>query len=185
MQAPNASITKKQKSLEQLPSLEGSSRSSISLSSTVNDLMLQRVDTCKQYIKSVNNHDLAAFRNLVTEDCRFIFANAEFNWKDFAGEFPKLFLAFPDFNLRCTSMEAQDDGTVKLCVFASGHHTGEAYSFGPFEPIPATGKYVQNDPEEIVISFQGDKMSMQKIYPQGDITGFGGIYTQLGGFPIL
>ena len=84
-------------------------------------------------------------------------------------------------------MEGAEDGSVRFQIVARGTHTGAPYAYGPFSPIPTTGRYLENDPEESTMYFIGDKIFKHVISPKGEgqMTGFAGFYTQLGGFPCL
>ena len=145
----------------------------------------KRIKVCKKWLENFNSGNLEAIQELLTADFKAVFGDVELTWKDTLEGAPKAFAAFPDFQLKCTEMEALEDGSIRFRVVASGTHTGAPYSFGPFDPIEATGKYVENDPEQSIMFFSGEKICKQVVKPMGTMTGFSGLYTQLGGFPLL
>jgi hypothetical protein len=81
------------------------------------------------------------------------------------------------------------NGVIILQGFrACGTHNGAPFGFGPFDPIPAEGMFVENDPEETYFYFQPNNHAQfcrAAWYTMGDMTGPSGLYTQLGGFPLL
>ena len=94
---------------------------------------------------------------------------------------------FPDFQFSCDLM-SYHSGVVVLQGFqAGGTHTGAPFACGPCEPIEATGKVIVNDPEEVYLFFRRgeEKISRIIVCAKGEMTGPAGIYTQLGGFPLL
>ena len=113
--------------------------------------------------------------------------DCEMSWKMWAEEMESLTASFPDFSFTCDSMSC-DQGVVVLhrCQ-AKGSHSGAPYSCGPCEPIPAEGKKVMNDPEDIYVFFREgeDKISRIVVCARGEMSGPAGIYTQLGGFPLV
>ena len=110
----------------------------------------------------------------------------EMAWNDLAGEVDKLKQSFPDFCLIHKFLKDGRNGEPVAARFvAVGTHTGVPFGFGPCEPIPAQGKKVINDPEEFHYFFRKGKICRIRVYPQGDMTGPSGFYTQIGGFPLL
>ncbi|CAB9501722.1 expressed unknown protein [Seminavis robusta] len=147
-----------------------------------------------QYFEKVNDGHFAAIREMVTEDVEFLFhdpngdVNHELTWKDFEAEFFKVGKSFPDFFFRHGLVEqskTQDDVVVVHDLVPSGTHSGAPYAFGPCEPIQAAGKKVVSDPEEVHITCRDGKICKFAFHPKGEMSGFAGIYTLLGGFPLM
>eukprot|EP00934_Nitzschia_sp_Nitz4_P000899 Nitzschia sp. Nitz4//scaffold345_size17508//16580//17173//NITZ4_008826-RA/size17508-processed-gene-0.14-mRNA-1//-1//CDS//3329548637//899//frame0 len=139
------------------------------------------------WIEKLNKHSTEGFRDLVTDDYIVQFAEQEMNIDSFLEECQGVWDAFPDFAYNGKSIEMRDDGVVVAHRFvAKGTHTGKAYGFGPYDPIAPNGAAVENDPETSYFFFKQGKICKQVVsYIDGDMTGPAGLYTQLGGFPLL
>ncbi|CAB9521173.1 expressed unknown protein [Seminavis robusta] len=152
------------------------------------------VDLARHLIKSLHDNDWESTRALVADDLVCYFHNLshevdyELNLNDLHEEVANIHRALPDFSLHYKSIRKHptNSGVVIVNqVVASGTHTAAPYAFGPFEPINPTGKKVVNDPEELHILVQDGKICRLDFYPMGEYTGPAGLYTQLGGFPLL
>lgn len=146
----------------------------------------QKLATSKERIRLWNEQDLYLVRELLTDDFSFCWTKMTLTRKDMVGETPSLFASFPDFQFRFAATKAVDEDTIVLCdVIASGTHTGAPFGFGPYDPIEASGKYVENDPEDIYIHFEGTKMRRHDLVSKGEMVGPFGMYSQLpGSFPV-
>ncbi|CAB9531984.1 expressed unknown protein [Seminavis robusta] len=147
----------------------------------------------RAYVQYLNGHDMDGAKELMADDCRCIFItqgdNMEMEYNEMAAEVVNIFEAFPDFKFRFDSSidERKSDGVVVWSdLVPNGHHTGKPYAFGPCPAIEASGKYVENPPETICfhVNEQG-KITKHVIESTGEMSGPPGIYTQLGGFPLM
>ncbi|CAB9520644.1 expressed unknown protein [Seminavis robusta] len=146
----------------------------------------------RAYVQKLNDHDMDGARELVADGCRCIFTkadNMELGFNEMAAEVANMFDAFPDFNFRYDSSidERRSDGVVIWSDFVpNGHHTGKPYGFGPCPAIEASGKYVENSPETLYfhVNEQG-KICKLVAECEGEMAGPPGIYTQIGGFPLM
>lgn len=145
----------------------------------------------------IKSHDLESYCSMFTSNAHFQFhdvdksLNHEMNLAGFQEEMHRLLDSFPDFSFTWKSIQSHPtpDGGVVVSlvnVVATGTHTGAAYAFGPCDPINATGQTVQTDPEDKHYHFSntGSLVSL-KVYPKGEMSGMAGVYTKLGGFPLL
>ena len=163
----------------------GSKGASISTTDPAED---ERMIAAKSFINCWNDHDMEACRQFVTVDFVTKFDEFEAEFDDYAREAQNVFDAMPDFNFRSKPgcMTLRDDGVVVVeNLIPNGHHTGKPYAFGPCEPIEAKGTYVENAPETLYFHFRNGKIYKQIVVAHGEMTGPPGIYTQLGGFPLL
>ena len=169
------------------------------------------VTLLKQTIRYLNNNDLKNWRECFdVDECRCEFHDCEGNlvqemrWNEFEEQMRRLLSSFPDFKLNYhNSMQRllvekddkkdysaanSDDEEVTIFIpylVATGTHTGEPFVFGPCEPIAATGKFIQMDPESDYVTFRNGKIIKYKVKAHGDKAGPAGVYTLLGGFPVL
>ena len=151
------------------------------------------VSVVKEYLAKFNEHDVAAMRKLASDDYVVRFQdNTELMFENFAEEMQKMFDSFPDFNMSYCDQdfEEKSDSTVVVHkLLPSGHHTGAPYAFGPCDPIDPTGKFIRNDPETVHFHLREEGGSLRilklSVVPHGEMTGPQGIYTQLGGFPLM
>ncbi|CAB9520646.1 expressed unknown protein [Seminavis robusta] len=146
----------------------------------------------RAYAQTLNDHNMDGAKELFADDCRCIFTkadNMEMEFNEMATEIVKIFDAFPDFNFRFESSidERKSDGVVVWSDFVpNGHHTGKPYGFGPCPAIEASGKYVENSPETIYIHVNEQGQIIKLVIEcEGEMSGPPGIYTQLGGFPLM
>lgn len=86
---------------------------------------------------------------LFTEKADVLVKDAPMFMEGYNSEAKKFSRSFPDFRIKVmdSGVKEQADGTVTIFVCASGTHSGEPYSFGPYPEIPATHIRVVNDPE--------------------------------------
>ncbi|CAB9520645.1 expressed unknown protein [Seminavis robusta] len=146
----------------------------------------------RAYVQKLNDHDMDGAKELIADGCVCIFTkadNMELEWTELAAEMVRIYDAFPDFNFRFDSSidERKSDGVVVWSdVVPNGHHTGKPYGFGPCPAIETSGKYAENSPETIYfhVNEQG-KISKKVIECSGDMSGPPGLYTQIGGFPLM
>lgn len=160
-----------------------------------NDLMrAKHISVIDECFRCINAHDMKTARQLQTDDVVWVFRDVHGNlvhqmsWDEFEAEMAKLFGAFPDFCFTWKEIiqdPSSEDVMKLLHVVASGTHTGGAFAFGPCEPIQASGKCFQNDPEDVTFTFRDGKLCKHEIRARGEMTGPAGIYSQLGGFPLL
>jgi len=162
----------------------------------------RRISIVKDFFHRINKHEPSSAEELVTDDLQFHFydlsktLDCELPWEYWVEEHERINASFPDFRFQyeravpiSVSNDDDDEEEVVVVVLlgfrASGTHTGEPYGLGPCEAIPATGKRVLNDPEEVYCFLRGDKIARIVDYPRGEMTGPPGFYTQIGGFPMM
>ncbi|CAB9522499.1 unknown protein [Seminavis robusta] len=148
-----------------------------------------KIELVEAFIQKWSEHDMGGAHAMVTDDFVIVFASAdnmELEYQDYVAETTKVFEAFPDFNFRYESLTEGRDGVVLWKnVVPNGHHTAKPYAFGPCDPIEPTGKYVENSPETGTFYFKDGKIAKMMVVAHGEMTGPAGIYTQLGGFPLM
>jgi len=172
------------------------------------------VATVRQYILLMNLHDLEALKSFYAEDAFLSFRDKhgqlvhKVSWEAMQPETDILYASFPDlkFSYDCIEEEQhkgdggdendQRDGSGPSCPSHSvvyvknltccGTHTGPPFAFGPCPAIPTSNKFVQNDPEDLCFTFAPDgKVAKLEVTARGENTGPAGLYSQLGGFPLL
>jgi hypothetical protein len=184
-----------QASVNSLPKLPNPDSSGCVRGEVDNEDVAKRMKVVEEWIALQNAHDIQGTKKLMTNDVQFQFGEPrgttlamEFIWEDFRETVENICRSFTDFNFRYTKMR-HVDGVIILQGFrACGTHNGDPFGFGPFEPLPAEGKFVENDPEEAYFYFQANnhkQFCRVAWYTMGDMTGPSGLYTQLGGFPLL
>jgi ketosteroid isomerase-like protein len=153
---------------------------------------LSKLGVVRKSFKKMNSHDIRGLRKVHTEDCMWYFYDQEGQFihetrlDDCIAEMSSMWASFPDLKFRCHTLSMTSSGQVLVANnVLTGTHTGKPYSFGPCEEIAPTGKCVANDPTDLFVSFRDGKISRCDIYARGPMTGPMGLYTQLGGFPLL
>lgn len=153
----------------------------------------RRIAIAQVFWRLCNAHQCQKSKDLMADDAHIQFLDQdkaldmEMPWHIWADEMKKMSASFPDFRISCDHV-CYSSGAVILQRFqAGGTHTGAPYAFGPCAPIDASGKRVANDPEEVYLFFKDgeDKISRIVICAEGEMSGPAGIYTQLGGFPLM
>lgn len=143
------------------------------------------------FFKYYNEHAIdKVVRELVADTCPiFMKSEQTLTKEEFFGSVQDCIDSFPDLRFEVGRMEKQPDGSV-ICydVMVIGTHSGKPFGFGPFEPIDVKNPPVkiQNDPEDVQLFFDANnKMCKYVFLTMGDLSGPPGLYTQLGGFPIM
>ncbi|CAB9522498.1 expressed unknown protein [Seminavis robusta] len=151
-----------------------------------------KIDVARAFIENWNEHDMNGAEELITKDFVSVFSGAdnapvEMEYDDMVAEFTNLFEAFPDFKFQYDSIKEclANDVVVLSNLVSSGHHTAKPYAFGPCPPIEPSGKYVRNSPETYYFHFRDATICKLVVEAEGEMTGPPGIYTQLGGFPLM
>ncbi|CAB9505442.1 expressed unknown protein [Seminavis robusta] len=147
---------------------------------------IDRAQTVRKYWSLFNSHDLEGCAEFLTNDCEVVLEDdCELPWHEMKIEFEGLFQSFPDIRFPYQKLEVKDNGMIIIQeMVASGTHTGKPFACFACESIQASGKSVQNDPESITFHFRDDKIC--KIVGKGEgAIGPAGIYTQIGGFPLV
>jgi hypothetical protein len=186
------SVEEMQKSLKTLPKEPGSDASD-HVELTEEDIQ-KRIKVVQEWAKLFNADQFEQSKHYTTDNCLFQFGEPkttnlalEFNWEEWKEMLHNVANSFPDFKFRYTHVRHVNGVIILQGWRFSGTHTKAPFGFGPFEPIPAKGKYLENDPEESYFYFQPNKhehFSKVSIYTMGDMTGPQGLYTQIGGFPM-
>lgn len=94
-----------------------------------------------------------------------------------------LMKSFPDMKFTYKKIIEEEPNLVRVeGLVCSGTHTGEPYSMAPgFPAIPATGKFCQNDEEQLYVTLVDNKIEKVEIVAFGSVTGPAGFYEQIGG----
>jgi len=108
------------------------------------------------------------------------------NLEGYVGELKQIWASFPDLHFETTTT-ADTGAVVTVDLQVSGTHSGVAYGFGPYDPIPTTGKKVKNDSEYLTfhVDTSCNKSTQLVGGTNGEMVGPQGFYTQIGGFPLL
>ncbi|CAB9502570.1 expressed unknown protein [Seminavis robusta] len=170
----------------------GSSDEPIVFDPTSTGITNPQIATFGDFLACINNHDLRGATLLLTDDAAFVFRALdgsfvhEMAWEDFAEESKKLSDSFPDFSIKHKSVSQGKDGVLKIHhAIASGTHSGAPYGVGPFPPIEASNTRVVNDPEDMHITFHDGRIQKIEWFAKGENVGPAGLYTQIGGFPLV
>lgn len=86
--------------------------------------------------------------------------------------------AFPDWDFHGRDWREEGDkvsGTIQV----SGTHTGTLAIIPGVPPVPATGKAVQNPPEQITFTVRGTQISAIEVVPTPN-GGVPGLYAKVG-----
>jgi SnoaL-like polyketide cyclase len=154
----------------------------------VDDLTAQKFETVLCFMDQVmNGHNPQLMGDICSPGCEIIFDdNYVLTLQELEEETKKFFASLPDFSSVYDRVEAMKDGTVVVRnVVCGGTHTGAPFAFGPCEPLPPSGKKVTCDKEEFHFILQDGKIAKLTVVALGEMTGMHGIYTLLGGFPMV
>lgn len=155
-----------------------------------------------EYFRCFNTRDWDGMRRLVTPNVQYQFLDCnnnlihEMDWSGYRDMLENnMYSSFPDFKnthlaekeeMVLTRSNNSDYVLQPFQIVASGTHTGTPFSaVGPCPPIPASGAYIELDPEDACVTFRDKKICKIEIKGQNDLTGPAGFYTKLGGFPLL
>lgn len=151
----------------------------------------EKTEIIKLHFQHFNTEDLKAAFEMYTDDFTFTFpGDYEIGVNELFPESQRMAESMPDFKFSARLVEevTMENGTSFVVVHdlvAGGTHTGQPYQFGPYPLIVASGKYVKNDPEMVRFYFEGDKVCRAEILKAGKFSGPAGLYTQLGGLPLM
>ena len=147
--------------------------------------------SAKLFFQYYNEHAIdKALQEVVAEKCTiYMKSDMTLTKEEFFGSVQHCIESFPDLRFDVGRYEKQPDGSV-ICydVMVIGTHTGKPFGFGPYEPIDVVNPpvKVQNDPEDVQLIFDKDhKMTKYVFLTVGELSGPPGLYTQLGGFPVM
>ena len=97
----------------------------------------------------------------------------------------KFIRSFPDARFNYCREATVQEGSVTLSdCFVTGKHTGEAYGYGPFEPVAAKGIVVKHPPYSIRVYFEGDKIKRVEAKSNEGLVGPAFFYHTIGGLVI-
>lgn len=151
----------------------------------------EKIAVAEEYFRQLNDHNIQGAEQLLTDDYIVYFRSSDYElaWEDLAQEGQKILDAFPDYRFTYCRIETEMVGDEVVVVVhnvtSGGTHTAKAYGFGPYDPIEPQGAFVLNDPEETRFYFRGNKIYKAEVTSKGQLNGPAGIYTQLGGFPLM
>lgn len=152
----------------------------------------KRTNLVKTFFARINAQDFGAMTDLCTADAMYV-CSSDFiiGMQELVPEAHILFEALPDaqFSSRLaeevTLVETGESYVVLHDYRVGGTHTGAPFQFGPYPSIEASGKCVQTDPCQLRVYFRDDKISRITVRKAGRYTGPAGLYTKLGGLPLV
>ena len=183
--------------------LQKSNSKKISSRSRTHHVGTARTATVKKYFARINAQDfVGAMTEMCTPDAIYVCSgDCIIGMQELIPEAHTLFAAMPDaiFSSRLikevTVVETGKSYVVVYDYVVGGTHTGAPYNFGTYTgapynfatypPIKATGKMAHTDPCQLRVDFDGDKISRITIRKAGRYTGPAGLYTKLGGLPLV
>ena len=80
--------------------------------------------------------------------------------------------------------EPHPDGHIQPVYVATTRaldHTGPAFGFAVFPPVPTTNKHVVLDPERLWFTLKDGKIDKIEVIALGNLTGPAGLYLSIGG----
>lgn len=97
-------------------------------------------------------------------------------------EIRKVYLSFPDVEFKRESIKEVRPGEILVEEMeVTGTHTGEAYQFAHFPPVPTTHKHVVLDRERLWFTLKDGKIEKLEVVALGNLTGPPGMYISVGG----
>lgn len=149
---------------------------------TENELVVLR------FFRLVNEHNMRGAFDCFDPSASIDYDSLSICATELCNEMETLLRAFPGYIVKhSTAREVSPGCVIVEFVVASGTHTGGSYAFGPFPPVVASGKFVRNDRE--CYTFQLDERNRvthcRVNCKDGILSGPGGFYEQVGGFPCL
>ncbi|KAL7568937.1 hypothetical protein ACA910_000681 [Epithemia clementina (nom. ined.)] len=141
-----------------------------------------RMQVVLKFLQNMNSQDLCIFDALSLRT-RVIFESFSCNVAEYYDMMKLLFQSFPDFKFVVRGIEEEAD-RVMVKIQVRGTHTGVPYKATPETPaIPASGAFVQNDPEIFTCIFgeggTSTRITEIQVKPFGKLSGPMGFYTQL------
>lgn len=151
-----------------------------------------KCDIVKLYLNRFNNREMEDVRAMFTDSCTCKFPNdCEMAIDEVYTAALNMVEALPDFKFTTrlieeVVLESGKSFVVVHDLLAQGTHTGAPFAIGPYPEVEPSGKFVKNDPETVRFHFDKDgKICRVKIIKSGVFSGPGGLYTQLGGIPLM
>jgi hypothetical protein len=133
------------------------------------------------------NADTDMLRKTLSPTALFSIDGIEVLGSEFVDLHERVVKSFPDIRFSHELIEEVSPGIVMIKnVQASGTHTGSPFAFGPYEEINATGMFVRNDPEDMLLTIDMETESIPLIHvtAKGKSSGPQGFYEQIGGLII-
>ena len=97
-------------------------------------------------------------------------------------EICKCYTSFPDLAFGSESIKEVRPGEVLMEEMrVTGTHTGPAFGFAVFPPVPTTNKHVVLDPERLWFTLKDGKIDKIEVIALGNLTGPAGLYLSIGG----
>lgn len=142
----------------------------------------RNLQVVEQYLKDINGHTLE--NNIHCRlDTKVHFEQFSCDLALFYDLTKGMFKSFSDFKLRVDSMTETETGAVICHVVSCGHHDKAPLSPPPgkvdLPPIPASGKYVENDPSELRCIIKNGRLVEMHVRALGKYSGPTGLYTLL------
>ena len=141
----------------------------------------------RDFCEAFNRRDTEPLRKLASSNCLCQYKGAEnaLPLSQMLDAVNGVFASFPDSQSRWESVkEVKRNKVVIKGLYSFGTHTGKPFGFGPFKPIPATGKFVKEDPADIILTMSGGKITHLEIDMENvknAVTGPPGYYMSIGG----
>jgi ketosteroid isomerase-like protein len=102
--------------------------------------------------------------------------------EELAADMAKVFASFQDFKMTYSYIREYKPGTVAVeKVVFSGTHNGSPFAIGSFPPVAATNKHVFLHEQMMFLTIEDGKITKNKIFSLGQLTGPVGFYQAIGG----
>ena len=151
----------------------------------------EELKALREFIRYKDTHNFEKMIELTDERCfcNFVDSETEMPAYEFIAAFKDKCTSFPDLRFYWKSMkihERSSDGVAIIIedYYGIGTHTGPAYGFGPYEPVPTTGITVRDEPIEVTFTVKDGKITNAVVDAFGKIVGPPGFYTKIGGLII-
>eukprot|EP00523_Entomoneis_sp_CCMP467_P010116 CAMPEP_0168729800 /NCGR_PEP_ID=MMETSP0724-20121128/6401_1 /TAXON_ID=265536 /ORGANISM="Amphiprora sp., Strain CCMP467" /LENGTH=261 /DNA_ID=CAMNT_0008776717 /DNA_START=81 /DNA_END=869 /DNA_ORIENTATION=+ len=167
---------------------------SIAMNDPVPDDAPEALRLVREFIRYKDTHDISKMKEYLNMDrCDVMFhdSDTEFPVHEYLEACKNVFDSFPDMHYYWKKMSVlkpePDVGTwvVVEDYYGIGTHTGAPFSFGPYEPIPATAIKAKDDFIEhgFLVNHDG-LISKSYVKAFGKIVGPPGFYQKIGGLII-
>jgi len=145
----------------------------------------------RTFLYHMDAHNIEGMQKLTDQRCYFYFVGIEMPASEFYESVKDTFASFPDLHffwklMTIWGLDPTTGGTIVMVkdYYGIGKHVGKPYAFGPYEPIPATGKIVRDENIEVTFVVKNGKIITSKIDACGKLVGPPGFYTKIGGIII-
>lgn len=97
--------------------------------------------------------------------------------------YAEFFDSFPDYCMTYEEIREVKPGVVKITKYRErGSHTGKAFSLGRYDPMPALGLCMEDEPHDVTLHIADGNVTRLIIHADhGQLVGPAGFYIRLGG----